>query len=433
MTSETRPLRAVGSRWCSDPDVASAYSYLRPGGTPADRDRLGAEVYPGDFPGLHLAGEATWAAHPGTMHGAWFSGERAARHVLERGRADRVVIVGAGLAGLAAARVLTDQGDGPRSVVVLEADAKPGGRARADHSLRVPVHLGAAWIHGDRGNPISALAVRAGVPTDVMDWTRRASFVVGHGWLSRTETARLDTARERVDSGIEIAAQLPEDRALGPVVRELVAVHGRDPFDRMVLLSWIRSEYEGIYAAPIDDLSVRYRSEPFYFEGDNATVLGSLDRVVAVAAEGLDVRCGVRVHAIGWADAGNSWVVSSGDGWLPADAVIVTVPIGVLQRGGIHFTPPLPDAVVDAMSRIGSGRVAKVVATFARAFWAPSRSVSLVADPPVLVPGWMDVSRLAGVPALAGFATADAVDAVEAMDEPALIEMTAATLSLAYP
>ena len=70
---------ALASRWCTDPDISTAYSYLRPGGTPADRDRLAVPI----ARGLLMAGEATWRDHPGTMHGAWFSGERAARIVLE--------------------------------------------------------------------------------------------------------------------------------------------------------------------------------------------------------------------------------------------------------------------------------------------------------------------------------------------------------------
>ena len=68
-TDPRTPRRAVSSHWLSDPDVATAYAYLRPGGTPADRNLLAQPL----APGLHLAGEATSSAYPGTMHGAWFS------------------------------------------------------------------------------------------------------------------------------------------------------------------------------------------------------------------------------------------------------------------------------------------------------------------------------------------------------------------------
>src|SRR4029079_9542679 len=72
-TSARGARRSVSSNWCSDPDSRGAYSYLRVGATPAHRDRLTHEI----LPGLWFAGEATSVEYPATMHGAWFSGERA--------------------------------------------------------------------------------------------------------------------------------------------------------------------------------------------------------------------------------------------------------------------------------------------------------------------------------------------------------------------
>jgi phytoene dehydrogenase-like protein len=71
-----------------------------------------------------------------------------------------VVVVGAGVAGLAAARALALGG---QRVVVLEARDRIGGRTWTDSSLGVPVDLGASWIHGVDGNPLWALAPRFGV------------------------------------------------------------------------------------------------------------------------------------------------------------------------------------------------------------------------------------------------------------------------------
>jgi phytoene dehydrogenase-like protein len=67
----------------------------------------------------------------------------------------RILIVGAGLAGLAAAKVLIEKGF---EVKILEARDRVGGRISSDETLGVPLDRGAAWIHGTEGNPIATLA-----------------------------------------------------------------------------------------------------------------------------------------------------------------------------------------------------------------------------------------------------------------------------------
>ena len=81
-------------------------------------------------------------------------------------RSADVLILGAGIAGLAAARALVDEG---RSVIILEARNRVGGRMWTDTSMGLPLDLGASWIHGVNGNPITKLAKQFGaktVPTD---------------------------------------------------------------------------------------------------------------------------------------------------------------------------------------------------------------------------------------------------------------------------
>jgi monoamine oxidase len=222
--SGRRAIRAVASQWKTNPHIRSAYSALRPGGTP--QARLDLSALPQERPGLHMAGEATAVGFVGTMHGAWLSGERVAAEILVASTppSSTVVVVGAGLAGLSCATALAPH---VAQVWVCEANAVPGGRATADTSLGFPAHLGAAWVHGDADtNPLARMARAWGVPLEIYidpdiqpelahehpdhsaDATLAADrvFVAGDGELSAEHIARLEPVRQRVEKAIEQAA-----------------------------------------------------------------------------------------------------------------------------------------------------------------------------------------------------------------------------------
>lgn len=387
--------RAVCSQWCSDPDHGGAYSHLRLGGTPAHRRRLGEQI----LPGLWFAGEATSVEYPATMHGAWFSGERAADHVLADPTRQRVAVVGAGLAGLSAARRLQAAG---REVVVFESKAVAGGRIVADRSTGVALPLGGVWLHGNEGHPLRSLVTS--VPDD---WDHPAFFVAGTGRLDADDVAAIDAAEAALFAAFESS---PTGVSVAAVLEQWLAgaelpTHVRDA----VRLS-ITSVCESLFGAPMHDLAANGGFEDYELPGGDHLVTSDLGALAEQLAEGLNLRRGHRVGGLRLDDG--RWVV---DDDTTVDAVIVAVPIGPLAAGRIRFEPNLPADVLDAIASIGAGPITKVFALFDEAWWPADRPVRLVGTEAIGT--FIDVSATTGRPTLMGFAVGDAARSIEHLGE----------------
>src|SRR5215475_8064292 len=87
----------------------------------------------------------------GPRTGSWSMGE---------GKPERVLVIGAGMAGLVAARLLHDSGF---NVTLLEARNRLGGRTWTDNSLGAPLDLGGSWVHGIEGNPLALWCDKLGI------------------------------------------------------------------------------------------------------------------------------------------------------------------------------------------------------------------------------------------------------------------------------
>ena len=151
------------------------------------------------------------------MHGAWFSGERAAAAVLDQSDGD-VLVVGAGLAGLSAARSIAAAG---RRATVLESTDHAGGRAATDTSLGIPLPLGGAWLHGDVGHPLAGL-----VSSTPDDWGAGVNFVVGHGAISDVRQRQVDDLRHRIAGLIGAVA---DDTSAAEALESALGAQGEMP------------------------------------------------------------------------------------------------------------------------------------------------------------------------------------------------------------
>lgn len=307
----------------------------------------------------------------------------------------RVIVVGAGAAGLTAAKVLHEAGV---SVIVLEARDRIGGRTYTAEVGPAAVDLGAAWLHGFRGNPMADFAEAHGLSytPDETDWATlydEASGEAGDaGWTLMEdayddfESALPRLKRELGDTTVEAARRSWLDEQ-GLSEREArLAAHAIDQW--MVELS---------YAGPIDDVGLAYFWDEPELRGGDQFPVGGYTTYIDALAEGLDIRTDHPVTAIAW-DADGVSLEAGGETFTGTHA-IVTVPVGVLRAGSITFDPPLSAARQAALDRLDTGNLEKVVLVWDEKWW--EGSLEFVDDSGAGVfPEFYDMTELAGAPTL---------------------------------
>ncbi|MYA12151.1 MAG: FAD-dependent oxidoreductase [Gemmatimonadetes bacterium] len=273
-------------------------------------------------------------------------------------RSQRVVIVGAGVAGLAAATELRT--NGVDDVVVLEARDRIGGRVWTDTiGDGFPIDLGASWIHGVDGNPITAIAREHNIATHRTDW--------GNGVFHYAAGEPARSARRAMRDFWRLAEDNPE-RSFQSVREELLSNTTFSEADRSYLDYLLTTEVENEYAADLSDLSYRGVDGASSYRGGDVVFPGGYRQIVDVLASGVAIRRGQAVTEID--HSGSTIVLTTAAGaTLEADRVIVTVPLGVLKDDFIAFRPSLPVRKRGAIASLEMGVLNKAYLLFDDVFW----------------------------------------------------------------
>jgi monoamine oxidase len=304
-----------------------------------------------------------------------------------------VIVIGAGAAGLSAAKTLTDAG---RSTTVLEARDRIGGRTRTDDSWGVPLDDGGSWAHGPEHNPLVQVAESLGIEFVEGSWD---DLIVGKRFANAREKSQFGAAQELLLLALDLSVEAGLDFSLQDLVSELRVPAGL--FERLTAAVLKRDEAragedeEQLAAADagvekaLDALRAHYEagggtgpqlafnSLPFAFVAldevasleagqiaaktstfdagsfnstdDDAVPEGGMGHLIAEYGKDVPVELSTAAKKVEWGEDGVK--VTADDGRIfTSDKLVLTVPVSVVNK--IKFDPELPETWTEAFEGI---------------------------------------------------------------------------------
>ena len=325
-----------------------------------------------------------------------------------------VAIIGAGAAGLAAARILSGAG---KRVVLLEARPRTGGRIHTLHpaDLPLPIELGAEFVHGETETTFSIIDAASLAACELPDdhcWSsngRREKIADFWGQIDRIR-AKIGSIRRDVSF-----AEFLRTQRLTPRMRQLAC-----------------NFVEGYHASHADRISARVlRSADQEQEAPGGNrqyrIATGQDALIEWLQAGLDpnrveLRLSSPVANVAWSRG--SVVI---DERVRAQAAVITIPIGVWKAGAIRFDPALTDKE-RALDKIEAGHVIKIAFRFRERWWD---DINFLHTNDRFMPTWWTSAPVRS-PVLTGWAGGHAADALLAEAEDARIDRALDSMSAAF-
>jgi polyamine oxidase len=339
--------------------------------------------------------------------------------------APKVIVVGAGIAGLSAAQRLKGAGF---EVVVLEARDRVGGRVNTStNPSGTTIDLGAAWIHGNWAE-FETLVAGMGLPTANTDFKSMTHFRA----LPSTPTIVTSTIFD--DMKAKLIDCIGWNAFLNPrwSMQHTIDIHyftgGFGRYSQDFVNSFTTAAIDTEFANTASKIPVEAALEEVpwpsdktawdvFFsssESDNTAFPTGFGQVAEQLAAGLDIRLGDPITAINY--SGSSVTVTTSATTHTADHVILTVPIGVLKANAITFTPTLPTVKANAIARLGSGLLNKVFLEFPTGtqFWPSNQAVLCTSSTTRgAFSTFINLQHITGKPILMGWLVGDAASARE--------------------
>lgn len=344
----------------------------------------------------------------------------------------KVLVIGAGVAGLTAAHYLRAAGV---DATIIEARDRIGGRTWTKDFAGAPIDLGGAWLHGPVGNPVARYCENAGIAYSPDETGHDGLLDLPHNELiSGPALEELDAAVEGISNARnQVLNELGDDATVADAIEWYLNNEGITGDDRRRIAFLAEARVEMDWSGPAENASLDLWDQDVELAGGDQFIEGGYRRFYDHLSTDLDIQLNEVVLSI--IDEGDSVTVQTDIDSYQAQTVILTVPLGVLKQQSINFQPALPDTKLAAIDRIGTGSLEKVVLAFDEVFWTTDQldsALSILDDSGSSMRSVIDWSDIVDRPILLFFHGGDeSTDNLNALNDTAMVQKCLDTLSAA--
>ncbi|MFN7828006.1 MAG: flavin monoamine oxidase family protein [Acidobacteriota bacterium] len=337
----------------------------------------------------------------------------------------RILVIGAGMAGLTAAQTLKGRG---YNVLVLEARDRIGGRVWTSNKWPdVPVDFGASWIHGVRGNPLTRIAEQAQSRQIATSYNRVRTYNTSGRVITRMEEASLRNYGNQLYRAIDRAQDRYPDTSLRQIADTMITQLRAVPDASRFINFFLNVEIEHDYSGSASSLSTNWYDSDEEFSGNDVLLEKGFATLTDFMAKGLTIELNQIVKQIDWSQPAVRVITERGE--FTADQVIVTIPLGVLQAKSVAFTPALPAIKQNAIDKLGMGVLNKCYLRFPTTFWPIDLDwIDYIPENHGQWAEWVSFRRAMNQPVLIGFNAADYGKQIEALPDTEIVASAMTTL-----